>query len=103
MKKLLLPAFLISLAGNLVVLAVNWLHFREYDHLLWAWRMYGGEITIELSFGLRAVTIYGMAADDVTTHSLHFSPVGTVVFLLLGMAAALVLLLLFRLVRGKHS
>ena len=51
-------------------------------HLPLALHMHGGEITVELGFGLRAVHTYAMRVDQVTTHHLAFDPISMVVCLL---------------------
>ena len=75
MKNHLTLAGAIALAVNLAAALVNYLYYRSRKSLLIGMKTYGGEITIEHGFGgLRAVHIYGMTPDAVTTHTLRFSP-----------------------------
>jgi hypothetical protein len=75
MKNHLTLAGAIALAVNLIAALVNYLYYRSNGNLLIGMKTHGGEITIEHGFGgLRAVHIYGMTPDAVTTHTLRFSP-----------------------------
>lgn len=75
MKNHLTLAGAIALAVNLIAALVNYLYYRSNGNLLICMKTHGGEITIEHGFGgLRAVHIYGMTPDAVTTHTLRFSP-----------------------------
>ena len=64
-------ALLLSFGGMLW----NYLSYKNTGLLRWAYRMYGGEITVETGFGLRSSIIYGMTPDQLTQRSLHFAPV----------------------------
>ena len=93
-------AGIISLVLNGIGALVNWLSFRSSNWLLIKLNTFGGEITIEHGFGgIRAVHIYGMTPDQLTTHSVQFSPVGFVISFLLTLAVVYLILVVFRRVR----
>ena len=91
MKKVY-AAGILSLLFCAVGTLINYLYYRENNHLLLCFRTYGGEITIEHGFALRAVHIYGMTPDAVTTHSLRFSPIGLLATLLVSFGILLLIL-----------
>ncbi|MBQ6368159.1 MAG: hypothetical protein IJJ30_06475 [Erysipelotrichaceae bacterium] len=93
MKKVY-AAGILSLLFCAVGTLINYLYYRENNHLLLCFRTYGGEITIEHGFALRAVHIYGMTPDAVTTHSLRFSPIGMLATLLVSFGILLLILTL---------
>lgn len=92
MKRLIISA-VVSVVLNAAAFVVNLISWHRDHHLPLALKMHGGEITVELGFGLRGLHIYAMRADEVTSHSLHFEPISMIVCLLLGIG--IVFLLLF--------
>ena len=93
-------AGIIALILNGIGALLNWLSFRSSNSLLIKLNTFGGEITIEHGFGgIRAVHIYGMTPDQLTTHSVQFSPVGFVISFLLTLAVVYLILLVLRRVR----
>lgn len=93
-------AGIIALILNGIGALVNWLSFRSSNALLIKLNTFGGEITIEHGFGgIQAVHIYGMTPDQLTTHSVQFSPVGFVISFLLTLAVVYLILVVFRRVR----
>ncbi len=93
MKKILtagIGALLVCAAGTLV----NYLHYRQDHHLLWCYRIHGGEITIEYGFAVKAVHIYAMTPEQVGTHHISFSILGLIVSLLVSFAILLLLITL---------
>ena len=95
-------AGIISLILNAVGAALNWFSYQSQKHLLIKRSTFGGEITIEHGFGgLRAVHIYAMTPDGVTTHSLRFSPI---LFVLCFVITAAVIFVILRIVRRiRHA
>ena len=95
-------AGIISLVLNAVGAALNWFSYQSQKHLLIKLSTFGGEITIEHGFGgLRAVHIYSMTPDGVTTHSLRFSPI---LFVLCFVITAAVIFVILRIVRRiRHA
>ena len=95
-------AGIISLILNAVGVALNWFSYQSQKHLLIKLSTFGGEITIEHGFGgLRAVHIYAMTPDGVTTHSLRFSPI---LFVICFVITAAVIFVIFRIVRRiRHA
>ena len=93
MKRLVISAIL-SLVLNAAAFVVNLLSWHSSSHLPLALRMHGGEITVELGFGLRGVHLYAMSLEDVTTHGLHFDPITMVLCLLIGIGLVYLVLLL---------
>ena len=95
-------AGIISLVLNAVGAALNWFSYQSQKHLLIKLSTFGGEITIEHGFGgLRAVHIYAMTPDGVTTHSLRFSPI---LFVLCFVITAAVIFVILRIVRRiRHA
>ena len=94
-------AGIISLILNAVGAALNYYSFQSQNHLLIKLSTFGGEITIENGFGgLRAVHIYAMTPDGVTTHSLRFSPI---LFVLCFVITAAVIFVILRIVRRLRS
>ncbi len=75
-------AFAVSLAVCLFSMYVNYQAYQEGNYLQWSYRQHGGEITIDFAPGWRAVHIYGMTPDQKDSHSLTFSPVTLLIFLL---------------------
>lgn len=93
-------AGIIALILNGIGALLNWLSFRSSNSLLIKLNTFGGEITIEHGFGgIRAVHIYGMTPDQLTTHSVQFSTAGFVISVLLTLAVVYLILLVFRRVR----
>ena len=93
-------AGILSLILNGIGALINWLSFRSSVRLLLKLTTFGGEITIEHGFGgIRAVHIYGMMPDQVTTHSVQFSPVGFLISFLLTAAVLYVILSVIRRLR----
>ena len=92
MKRLVISAIL-SLVLNAAAFVVNLLSWHSSNHLPLALHMHGGEVTVELGFGLRGVHLYAMSMEDVTTHSLHFDPISMVVCLLVGIGVVYLVLL----------
>ena len=91
---------LISLFLTVVMTAVNYLWFQSNRWFLFSYKIYGGEITVEVAPGLRASHIYGMTPDAVTTHSMAFSPVSFIVcFVIL----ALLIYLILRIISGVRK
>ncbi|MBR0385405.1 MAG: hypothetical protein IJI05_02520 [Erysipelotrichaceae bacterium] len=79
---------LINAAGSII----NWIAFRNSDHLLLCIRQYGGEITVEQGFGTIASHIYPMTMEGSTSHNFRFSilmfviwtvVIGGIIFLLM--------------------
>ena len=93
-------AGIISLILNAVGAALNWFSYQSQKHLLIKLSTFGGEITIEHGFGgLRAVHIYAMTPDGVTTHSLRFSPILFVLCFVITAAVIFVILRIMRRIR----
>ena len=95
-------AGILSLVLNGIGALINWLSFRSSNSLLLKISTFGGEITVEHGFGgIRAVHIYGMTPDQLTTHSVQFSPAGFVISFLL--TAAVVYVILFAVQRLRTA
>ncbi|GEM_PF-2581935 len=90
-------ALVLDVGGTLV----NYFYYRANNWLLWAVRMHGGEVTVEIGFGLRAVHLFAMTPDDITTHSLVPSPLGFLLTLMLLTACVRALLLLAGMFHGR--
>ena len=84
---------LVSIVLNALVMTVNWFHYRTYKTLWLAHRVYGGEITEEISPGWNAVHIYAMTPEGTTSHALHFAPLTLVISIAI---CAIILHLLFK-------
>ena len=80
MKKVI-AALIGSLAINLITLFVNLRAFADTAYLKWSYKSFGGEITLENAFALRAVHTYGMVLGATDSHRLAFSPLNTLLFL----------------------
>lgn len=90
MKKLIVSAA-VSLILTLTGLFVNYMYYQKNQHLLLAYRMYGGEITAEKGFGLSVTHIYAMTPDGRDSLTCRFDPVGFILtFLLLTLIVWLV-------------
>ena len=100
MKRLIISA-IVSVALNAAAVVVNLVSWRQDHRLPLALKMHGGEITVELGFGLRGLHIYAMRADEMTTHSLHFEPISMILCLLIGIGVVFLLLLLLEKVFRK--
>ena len=83
---------IVSLVLNAAAFVVNYCSWLRDHRLPLALRMHGGEITVELGFGLRGTHIYGMTPDQLTTHSLRFDPVSMILCLLIGIALVCLIL-----------
>jgi len=86
MKKGLIALFA-SLAFNALGLLVNYRSYLAEKHLLLSYKVYGGEITSESGFGLRAIHTYSMMQGGSDAHCLRFSPLEFMLWLLIGMLA----------------
>ena len=73
LKRTLLIAFLITLGIMLGGTLINYLYFQSHGYLLFANRMWGGEITRETGFGWVYTHIYSMTPEDRDSISLRFS------------------------------
>ena len=73
--KPLAVAFAASLFVCLASMYVNYRAYQETRYLDWSYKIHGGEITVELSPGWRAVHIYAMRPEERDSHKLEFSPV----------------------------
>ncbi len=73
MKKTLLITALISLGIVFGGTLINYLYYQSRGYLLFAWRMWGGEITHEMGFGWNYVHIYAMTPGESDTRRLTFS------------------------------
>ncbi len=100
MKRLLLSA-IISLVLNAAAFVVNYASWVSRHTLPLAVKLHGGEVTVELGFGLRAAHLYGMTPDQVTTHNAAFDPISMAVCFLALLAAAYLVLFLIAKVRGR--
>lgn len=78
MKKLFI-AGISALILILLIMAVNYLNYRENDHLLIGHKVHGGEITIEYSPGLRVVHIYAMMEGDGGSKRISFDIVSFII------------------------
>ena len=93
-----------SLAINLLTLYINWRAFLDTRYLKWSYRSFGGEITIENAFALRAVHTYGMILGATDSHSLHFSLLNALLFLAAwGLVIYVGIVLAGRLIRAWRS
>lgn len=73
-KKRWVTAGCTAVVINLLACMINYLSFQDSNWLMLKVEVYGGEITMEYGFGgLRAVHIYAMTPDQLTTHTLKFS------------------------------
>lgn len=100
MKRLILSA-IVSLVLNAAAFVVNYCSWLRDHRLPLALRMHGGEITVELGFGLRGNHIYAMTPEGLTTHNLHFDPLSMILCLLMGIALIYLILLIIGKVRRK--
>ena len=100
MKRLLLSA-IVSLVLNAGAFVANYIGWHRDHWLPLAVKMHGGEVTSEFGFGLRAVHLYGMTPDQVTTHNAAFDPISMAVCFLALLAAAYLVLFLIAKVRGR--
>ena len=91
MLKRVLVSAAIALVITLAGLYINYRCYLEHQHLRWSLKQHGGEITIENGFGLRAVHVYGMTADQAATHKLVFDPLN---FILCHVAVTAVIFLI---------
>ncbi|MBR2761251.1 MAG: hypothetical protein IKD66_08770 [Solobacterium sp.] len=73
LKRTCLTAFLITLGIMLGGTLINYLYFQSHGYLLFASRMWGGEITRETGFGWVYTHIYSMTPEDRDSISLRFS------------------------------
>ena len=101
MLRKLLPAFLLSLGFNLVVMLINYISFIKSGHLKFCFKMFGGEITIEHGFGLMMRHIYAMRPDASDSISLRFSLINFILFVLVFTVLFAVIGVVFRLIRSK--
>lgn len=100
MKRFILSA-IVSLVLNAAAFVVNYCSWLRDRRLPLALRMHGGEITVELGFGLRGTHIYAMTPESITTHNLHFDPLSMVFCLLVGIVLVYLILLIIGKVRKK--
>lgn len=73
MKRIIMSLFsglVLTLAG----LLINYIHYQNYSRMLLAFRVYGGEITMERGFGLKVVKIYAMTPEQGTSMRFSFDP-----------------------------
>ena len=86
-----------GLAFTLAGLLVNYIHYRNYSRMLLAFRVYGGEITMERGFGLKVVKIYAMTPEQSSTMRFSFDPLTFVLsVILLSIVAYAVIFLIGR-------
>lgn len=85
-----------SLAATVCGMAVNYLHYLKHGFLLLAYRMYGGEITVEYGFGLRYTHIYTMEPGGRDSISLHLDPLNLLITFAVIFAVTYVIGLLVR-------
>lgn len=94
-------ACLIGLAVTLVGMAIN-LIAALTDHILpLAFTMYGGEIIIDMGFGIRASAIYAMDRFGGVSKSISFDPFTFVLSFVLFTLAAQIVLFIVAKVRKK--
>lgn len=82
MKKLIVSAAA-SLLLTLTGLLVNYIYYQNNQHLLLAYHMHGGEITVESGFGLTVRHIYAMTPNSRDSISCRFSLSGFILTFLL--------------------
>ena len=100
--KTLKTAGIIALLLNAAGILVNYLAYRMSGHLLLKIQSFGGEITLEFGFGgLVLRHIYGMARDDVTTHTMKFNPAFFLISLVLTVIAVWIVISAAKKLTGK--
>ncbi len=78
-KKKVRTALIASIAATVCGTAVNYLYYLKNGFLLLAYRMYGGEITVEYGFGLRYTHIYTMEQGGRDSFSLRLDPLNLII------------------------
>ena len=104
MKRILLTAALIALGICFGGSLINYLYFRSQGYLLFAKRMWGGEITHEMGFGWNYIHIYSMSPEE--SDSVHFTfsvPQFLICFLAVFLAAFVIVFLISKLTEKKAS
>lgn len=95
MRKTLKTAFLIALVITLIGMAVNGAFYAAGNIMPLSVPIYGGEVIMDIGFGLRAVYVYSMLPDGGSSRHLYFSPVSLIICLIpITLAVFLVLLVI---------
>ena len=71
-------AVLLSLLGT----GGEYLYWLSNNRLVFSLDMPGGEMLLQIAFGLRALHTYAMTLEQTDSHSLHFSPLGFLAYTL---------------------
>ncbi len=98
-KKALIIASVLTIAG----MTVNLLCFLSGRIMPLALTMYGGEIHIDMGFGLRATAIYQMTQNGGVSKSLVFDPISLIICLAVLYAVTYVCLLVIEKVGRKKK
>ncbi len=85
MKKLAI-AFAAALLINLAGMYINYRSFVNTNYLKWSFKIHGGEFTGEFGFGLRVNHYYAMTSNGSDSHSIIFSPISFILFMLAAFA-----------------
>ena len=76
-------SLIISLIINIVLMIINYIYYLNNKHLLFGFKMYGGECLNENGFGLNVFHTYAMRPGQSDTVKINFTLTGFIVFLLL--------------------
>lgn len=81
MKKILLKSFLIALGLTALGMLINFVFYSNGEIMPLAHTVYGGEIIIDMGFGLCVSNIYSMLPDGGTTVFINFDPFSLIICL----------------------
>ena len=102
MKKNLIISALIALGICFGGSLINYLYYQSHGYLLFAYRMWGGEITHEMGFGWDYVHIYAMDPGGSDTRRFTFSiPQFLICFLAVFLIAFVIVFLISRITAKK--
>lgn len=101
MKQNIILSLLISLGINLVGMLINFITFKNTNHMPLAIKMPGGECLLEIGFGLRAFHTYAMRMGDSDRVSFTFAPITLIIQLIVIAGIILLIILLINKLRQK--
>lgn len=100
MKLNIILSSIISLGINLLTLFINYLYYLANNHLLLAFKHYGGEITIEHGFGLILRHIYAMRSTDRDSIRLLFSPLSFIAHFIVIALIVFIIIIIIKKIKG---